>query len=521
MSQTPVTQDLGVFPDNSEVPRRSDVETKETQGERGTQGTPKSDDKTAKDDSPRQNLDSRNLSSTEKDSAVAGLLIREIDIKGSERKEETVVISLDESEPAGTDNAGGGKVSLFQEGGVEGILVLVAAFLGMFFGMGLMFTWGVFMRFFFYNQVLPGTSLFQLAFVGSMNMAFQNVLGPFMGYVQNRLGHQLCVFIGGLLVTLSFLLASFSSTLWQLLITQGIMYGTATAFMYFSYVAVPIQYFSRNRALAIGIVVSGSGLGGMSLGPLSQRMIDDLGHRWALRVIAVMSGTVVMASSYFLKGKVGRGAKGGKLFEWEFFKDPNFLRLFLSGFFMMWGFFIPFGYIPSYAVNIGLSSSDGALILGLTNGASAAGRVAIGYYADRVGNVNALTLCQVVSALLYFGLWPFAKSYVPLLLFGLGFGFFSGGFISLFPSFIAQVWGVDKITQRMGLQFSGSLPGAIAGQPVAGLFLDHYTTKLLDGSISIDYLPAILWGASMFSMCGFLTVWVRMDLAGWKLRKKI
>ncbi|KAJ3337953.1 hypothetical protein HDU93_000277 [Gonapodya sp. JEL0774] len=397
------------------------------------------------------------------------------------------------------------------EGGLEGALVIVASAFGMFFGMGLMFTWGVYMRFYYYNNIFPSTSLFQLAFVGSMNMAFQNIIGPFMGFIQDRLGNQLCVLAGAAMLTGSFILASFCTQFWQLLLTQGVMYGISTAFMYFTFVSVPIQYYSRNRALAIGIVVSGSGLGGMSLGPLTQRMIDALGYTWALRITGLMSGTVVGLTSIFLKGKNRKGTQSSSLLAFEFFKDANFSRLFLSSFFMMWGFFIPFGYIPSFAVNIGLSASDGAFILGMTNGASAAGRVIIGYYADRIGNVNALTVCQVVSAVFYFGLWPFAKSYAPLLVFGLGFGFFSGGFISLFPSFIAQVWGVDRITQRMGIQFSGSLPGAIAGQSVAGLFLDHYTTKFADGSIVIDYVPAILWGASMFSVTALLTIWTPMQ----------
>lgn len=57
---------------------------------------------------------------------------------------------------------------------------------------------------------------------------------------------------------------------------------------YYPAIAVPSQYFVNNRGLAIGIAVSGTGLGGFILAPLTHALIDKVDLFWTLRILALM-----------------------------------------------------------------------------------------------------------------------------------------------------------------------------------------------------------------------------------------
>lgn len=59
---------------------------------------------------------------------------------------------------------------------------------------------------------------------------------------------------GVLLATLGFTLASFSTTIWQLLLTQGFLVGLGMSFIYFPLLSPAPEYFTSHRATAMGFV---------------------------------------------------------------------------------------------------------------------------------------------------------------------------------------------------------------------------------------------------------------------------
>ena len=53
---------------------------------------------------------------------------------------------------------------------------------------------------------------------------------------------------------LGFTLASFSSSIWQLLLTQGFLVGLGMSLFYFPLLAPAPEYFTNHRATAMGFV---------------------------------------------------------------------------------------------------------------------------------------------------------------------------------------------------------------------------------------------------------------------------
>jgi MFS family permease len=60
--------------------------------------------------------------------------------------------------------------------------------------------------------------------------------------------------LGVILMSVGFVLASFSHELWQLLLTQGLMVGLGMSLLYFPLLAPAPEYFTNHRATAMGFV---------------------------------------------------------------------------------------------------------------------------------------------------------------------------------------------------------------------------------------------------------------------------
>lgn len=125
------------------------------------------------------------------------------------------------------------------------------------------------------SQVSPQTAL--LAFVGSLCYGLTWAGGILVNPVISRLEHEnwapttlltrlwgrrilhllaprTITISGVLMVAAGFTMASFSNSIWQLLLTQGFLVGFGMSFLYFPLLAPAPEYFTNHRATAMGFV---------------------------------------------------------------------------------------------------------------------------------------------------------------------------------------------------------------------------------------------------------------------------
>jgi MFS family permease len=172
-------------------------------------------------------------------------------------------------------------------------------------------------------------------------------------------------------------------------------------------------------------------------------------------------------------------------------RDPYFVPLFLVGFFASFGYFIPFYFIPSFGLQNGLSSSQGALIVGLLNGGNALGRVLLGLNADILGHLNTLCASLLLGGVATLLLWPFATTLESLTLFAIVYGVFMGGYISLLPSAISKCLGTGNLSIKNGLVYTSFFIGNLIGSPVAGILQDSLTS-IVQGVKRTDFIPSMV-----------------------------
>lgn len=137
------------------------------------------------------------------------------------------------------------------------ILVLISSFLTIVITIGLNQSYGVFQAYYISSSqtILKSAdnSPALVAFVGTLASGLTWSGSIFINPMLTRISlpqlRQLCI-LGVLLMSLGFGLASISSTVWQLLLTQGLLYGVGSSLLYFPILSSAPEYFNERRGAA-------------------------------------------------------------------------------------------------------------------------------------------------------------------------------------------------------------------------------------------------------------------------------
>lgn len=370
----------------------------------------------------------------------------------------------------------------FPEGGF-GWFVVLAEWLVMACSFGMVNSFGVYQTY-YTTEAYPDESAFKISVIGALQ--------PFCIYLfaiptvsmLHHWGSRVTVGIGALIQIFSFMMMSLTTDLWQLFITQGLLFGMGGGIIYLSGMTVTMQWFKKKRAMAMGIVSSGSSLGGVYWPIAVRRLINEVGFDWTNRIIGFIYIPLAVIMVLFLKSrlslkhKIPEGRKGGSLLMLNFSVLHNWKFLFItfSNLIGMFALFPGLFYVDLYANKLAIKL-DSTLFnpdytLSILNAASLVGRILPGILADYLGRLNVLFPFLVLAGISPLAFWLTSSDsnallLVHILLFGIG----SGVFVSLFPTCVPQLFGVKENQSRMSLFFAIGGIGALFGPIIGGSFL--------------------------------------------------
>jgi hypothetical protein len=86
---------------------------------------------------------------------------------------------------------------------------------------GLNSSYGVFLAYYLANNVFPGATYLEFAFVGSLSIACALLVSPVATIFTRKFGTRTTLFTGVAFETASLIGASFASEIWQLFLSQG------------------------------------------------------------------------------------------------------------------------------------------------------------------------------------------------------------------------------------------------------------------------------------------------------------
>ena len=383
-----------------------------------------------------------------------------------------------------------------------------------FFRFGVNYTWGVYLN--HYNEeVFPG-QMDQLSWIGSICAALIFSIGPVNEFITAKLGYTKMLIIGNIMCPLSLMLASISTQIWHLYLTQGVMFGIGASFVFFPCLQGPQQWFTTRRGLAVGLTMCGSGIGGLIFSNIVQACITHVGYRWALRIEGFVCFVLMLICTALVKAPNTAVTFSSEPFSVMFQKQKNlmcsrqFQYMMAIGIITTFGYLIPPFYLASYASHLDLNPWIGANLGAIMSGVNFISMLCMGFIADRIGRINSFFLCTFLSGVFTLTLWTTAKNEVSIWVYVVLYGFFGGGYISTQGASLPEVAGYENISAANGLSYFTSTLGYLFGSPIA--------SAIISGS---GYVYAAVYSGVLMTVGGLICWRLRVERADWKPMTKV
>ncbi|ORX66872.1 MFS general substrate transporter [Linderina pennispora] len=193
-------------------------------------------------------------------------------------------------------------------------IVVVAAFMGMFLGSGVTNSYGVFEeeyeKLFSTENTGASRSISPAIAIGAVHVSSNYLFTTIAGALCERVGMGLTTLVGGIMLSAGLFAAGFCSEVWQLTLTQGILSGAGVGTVFIVVSTIPTSWFRKKQGFLIGLVHSGSGVGGLVLAPLTRWLINQYSLSNAVKILAVILGIGIALVSVGMSTKPGRAHRG-------------------------------------------------------------------------------------------------------------------------------------------------------------------------------------------------------------------
>ena len=371
-------------------------------------------------------------------------------------------------------------------------LIVFGACLTQFTVIGLLFSFGV-----FFNVLEEefGWSRTLLSSAVALSALVMGLLAVFAGRLCDRLGPAPVLVGAGLLFGTGFALISVVGEPWHLFVLFGLFIGVGMSTHDVATLSTIARWFVRRRGMMTGIAKVGTATGQMVLPPVAALLIVGLGWRGAALALGVVAAALLLVAAASMRrpppdrasAPASAPAGGGGGFA-EIRRSRVFWTLCASQFLFFPTLMTVPLHIVVHGMDLGLTRGVAATLLTVIGGASIAGRMTVGTFADRIGGRNAYVVCLVplVTSLLILMVvdTPTALFAVVAL-----YGFGHGGLFTVVSPTVAEFFGTRTHGAIYGgIYLFGTIGGAV-GPIMAGRVFD------LTGGYEYAFSALALMGA--------------------------
>jgi len=318
--------------------------------------------------------------------------------------------------------------------------------------------------------------------------------GILMGRLSDRFGIIVPVTGGTIALGLSYAAASQATSLWQFILTQGLLVGIAGSATFAPIVADISLWFTRHRGMAVSIISSGSYLAGTVWPPVVQHFIETEGWRRTYLGVAIFCVATMLPLTLVLRrrspliGTTSSAPQAASRSSRPLGMSPAALQavLVLAGLSCCVAMSMPQVHIVAYSSDLGHGAARGAQMLSLMLGFGVVSRLVSGWICDRIGGRRTLLLGSSLQALALALFLPFdglASLYIVSILFGL----FQGGIVPAYAVIVREFFPPEEAGVRVGTVLMATVFGMALGGWMSGVIFD------LTGSYQAAFFNGILW----------------------------
>lgn len=191
-----------------------------------------------------------------------------------------------------------------------------------------------------------------------------------MGVLFDNFGPRWLLIAGSFFHIFGLMMISISKEYYQFFLAQGICSPIGTAALFHCSITSVNTWFRRRRALALGVTFSGSGFGGIIFPIMITRIIPVLGFGWAIRICAFTSLFLLVITNLTVSSRLNHQKKTPLCHPLDFFRPLREIPFVLTSaatFFLYWGLFLPFAFIPTQAQRYGMSAYLASYLIAILN----------------------------------------------------------------------------------------------------------------------------------------------------------
>ncbi|KAF2681383.1 MFS general substrate transporter [Lentithecium fluviatile CBS 122367] len=229
--------------------------------------------------------------------------------------------------------------------------------------------------------------------IGALSLGFPYLILPLTTPLCLRYPHHQVhlMFLGWFMCLTSLLLASFAAQVWQLIITQGGLYGIGWCVCYTPFIIILNEWWEKKRGLAYGLLLTASGTSGLVLPFVLEGLLERWGFRITLRVYIAIYAALSAPAFWLIRPRLppnrrtqerSKAAAKPATAWYTVLLTPSVLVITFSTFTQGLIFPYPPTFLPSYATALGLSPSAGDSLLAIRSLCQVFGLVLLGWLSD-------------------------------------------------------------------------------------------------------------------------------------------
>jgi len=339
------------------------------------------------------------------------------------------------------------------------------------------------------GAVAPEQAESFIAFGASLTFLFSGLISPVAGWLIQKFPLKK-VMLAGCALLGSGLILHATATSAGAVYAARIMMGMSLGFVgVLPSVVLVSNWFVRRRGTALGILLTGTSLGGVLIPPLATPLIGRFGWRTTMLIVSAIVWVILVPAIVLLvrsrpselgsfpDGDDGppadpnsRAIADGLTFG-QAIRTPTFWIFAFAAAFIFYPIFVTSQQLILQTAKMGFTAWQGTLVLSGLFAVSVAGKFFFGFLSDRFPPVKVMLVCTGVMFASTFLLLDLnaTTAFLFLIPFGLGYG---GAFV-LIQRLAADFFGPRDYPKILGAITIGDTLGAVLGGMITGWLADQ------------------------------------------------
>jgi MFS family permease len=341
-----------------------------------------------------------------------------------------------------------------------------------------------------------------IANAANITFLMSGVFSLIGGWLVTRFRLKLLMVIGGVLLGGGLIVHSQAVTAEMVYLARFLM-GASLGFIGVApNVVLVSRWFTKKRGTALGIVLTGTSIGGVIIPLIAQPFISAYGWRWAMLWISAIVWVVLLPAILFVvkdrkAAKVASDDADNGMSLKEAMLTPVFWALAACAALIFYPIFVTSQQFILYlqSPRIGVSAETAAFAQSALFAVSVGGKFLAGFFSDLFRSVRVLAACAFLMLVASFTLFGLSASNWAwfLLPFALGYG---GTFV-LIQRLTADLFGRREIGKILGLITLIEVVGAAIGGRITGYLADLHGGDYRTAFRAVIIACALAFAASL------------------------